>query len=148
VHGQHGPGGLREVEEGGGDACRRRGAVLELQIVVTDAELTEFGGVVLWLVEAHDVRHPEVSKDLRVVFGAKLPVAPLVINILPAAEILWALESHELVRNYLVNVAVERVAVMIVFMNVDLSTKSGRVWGLDPSQRLTPPKTPPTVLKH
>lgn len=93
---------------------RRCGAINEKHVGVIDTILRELGAVVLGLIQAHNMRHTEVPKDLQVIFWR-------VSTAVGALLIYWSHKGDKLLGEHPVKVAIFYLLIVLVLLVVKLS---------------------------
>mmetsp|Transcript_8314 Transcript_8314/g.16580 ORF Transcript_8314/g.16580 Transcript_8314/m.16580 type:complete len:350 (-) Transcript_8314:623-1672(-) len=97
-------------------------AIVKVEVDVLDPVLDEDVAVVLLLVEANDRRDVNVVEDGHVEARVEVPDAHAVEPLPPPWEVpCRALERHQLVRHYHVQVAVPRVVVVLVLLKLKVA---------------------------
>ena len=138
MHSDQPLGVVRDAEEAIDHFGRRRGAVLELEVVVPNASRLEVARVVVRFVEPDHGAHIEFAEDVDKVRGGEGAVPSLrVVTKLFPSEIYGALKCDELARNNDGQVAVQRILVMIVLLWNDASPIVVISQVLEPAQGLT-----------
>ena len=145
VYGDGAGGGVDDAEECGDDVVGRGGAVLENEVEVLEAVRGEAAGVVARLVEAHDGADPHVMEDVGVIERAEEALSTRRVVVFASAEVHRALKGDELARDHLLQVAISRIVVVSILVDMSFAPHDVGMRKLNPALKLSFIESSPTV---